>query len=194
MPGRKSALLGGFLQAGLLGDLGSLPKPAAGVPIGAGVEGREGWSVVLTGAFVRKTRGTSDEVSGVGGEFRLRTATVAGCQAAHASPTSLQICLGSEVGPFRAEGVDGDWSEVRRHVRLAPRADAGAQLHLGRASAVVSVGAVVPLVRKEYVMDNAGRIHQPSWLAESLPWPPGTGSERPTPRGKALRVAPRVFF
>jgi hypothetical protein len=166
--GWKSALVGAFVQAGVIGDFGALPASAPGLLIGAGLEGREGRSVLVSGSFLPTTRGTSDKVPEVGGDFRLRTATVAGCQATQGTPASLELCVGVELGQLRASGVHGDWSDTRKHLWLAPGADAGAELHLGRASALVSVGGVVPLVRKDYTMDNAGSIHQPNWLAGRL--------------------------
>jgi hypothetical protein len=165
---QKPGSTAGLVQVGVIGDLGALPAPAAGLQLGAAIEGRKGWSGLLSVAFLPKTRSTSDEAAKAGGKFRLTTATVAGCQATDTTPASLQLCLGVELGQLRAWGVDGAWSNLREHLWLAPRADVGVEVRQGLASAVVSLGAVVPLVRKEYVMENAGPIHQPNWLTGRL--------------------------
>jgi hypothetical protein len=151
----------------LLGDLGTLPRaaPGMGVRVGLGGARVEG---ALTAAFFPQSRapapGGPIDGKAAGGDFSLVSGAVEGCLVLAGRVISL--CAGP--GLERMTGAGFGVSAPRRGSKtwLTGAAALNAVLPLPRGwLAVARVGAVAPLFRERFVLDDIGVVHRPQAFA-----------------------------
>ena len=159
-----------FWLRGALGpviDHGTLPGWAPGVE-GAFSLGKEAFDVRL-GALVLPSE--SKQVSGTaGGSFAMFAATAAVCGGTQRSTTLLRLCLGTEFGKLTGTGVNVAVSWSRSSTWIAPRGDLDVSIPLGDASlrAFGRATLVVPMIRKKFMVDGLGQVHQPDSVGARL--------------------------
>jgi hypothetical protein len=139
---------------------GDLPEFGGGVAITAGVA-FERWRLEVAGALWPTRRARLDAVAGAGADLLLSTATVRGCPAPTLGKVELPLCLGIEGGAMRGAGFGLD------DARVAARPWVAALFGLGLAwpfaprwALRVEAHAAVALLRPEFVVEGAGRLHR----------------------------------
>jgi hypothetical protein len=122
---------------------------------------RGGVGLRLTALFLPEQRSNA---SGAGGEFSLIASSLALCGYTRANGGAF-VCVGGELGMLRGEGVNVTDPQRGQSLWVAPRFDLGwAWAVADELAFFVDGGAVTPLVRKQFVLDNVGTMHRPNSL------------------------------
>jgi hypothetical protein len=154
-------------QLGPLLNAGSLPGIAPGVRVSA-LGGMRAFAVQL-GALVLpdRTKHTTEEPSGT---FTLIAATASVCGVADAAAARVRLCAGSELGKLSGRGYNTSHSWTGSSGWVAPFVELGASWPLlGDSLRFFGVGTVaMPLIRKQFSVDNFGQVHQPAVLIGQL--------------------------
>ena len=146
-------------------DIGSLPGLAPGIQV-SGLAGKRALGVKLAGVAV-----PNSEKSGTpGGTFTLLTASIAVCGVSPLAITILRLCAGSEFGKLSGTGKNATISKTNSSGWVAPFVELGGSWPLFDESLrFFGAGTVaMPLIRKEFSVDNFGPIHQPDALIGRL--------------------------
>ena len=141
------------------GEMGVQPRGGAALELAGGLAWRRA-RVELGALRSLGPDAVSEQVTGVGGRFRLLTGLVRGCGVAAGGRVELPICGGIELGDLRATGtglrrptvVDAPWvaavASARPQWVPRPRLGMGALLDL-----------VVPLRWPRFTTPEAGIVH-----------------------------------
>jgi hypothetical protein len=155
----------------LAGDVGSLPAPALGLSLGAALDSRF-WQVELLGTLWLEQQPSLVGDTRFGAELSLATGALLGCAlpggaASQESALAVSLCGGLELGRLAGEGTGISRPRQRQALWLAPGLHAGLSWQLPRTQLrlVARAGAVLPLERRELVLDDLGTVHQPANLA-----------------------------
>jgi hypothetical protein len=150
------------VTAGAVLDVGALPNPTLGAELEAGVARRALYLGVL-GDFFTPSR--TDAESGRGGEFQLWAAGAVVGLTRPVARFAVVLRAGYEIGVLtgRGRGVTDPRSETTLWQAL--RADLGLRVPFGNGFAgVLRGGAVVPLERREFLLDGSDVVHRPAAL------------------------------
>src|SRR5581483_11517760 len=158
-----------LLGATVLADLGSFAAVNAGVTVTVGLTWRH-WRLRLGARGWLPQHADLPMDRGHGGDFGLYTGVLSGCYAmVDGARAGLDGCIGVEAGIARGAGVGVTVPEVAVDPWVAPGAEVVLRVGLARASALVLTGgAVVPLVRPEFVIEHGGTVFQPAAVAGRL--------------------------
>jgi len=154
--------IGLSVTAGVALDVNTLPDPSPGLS----VESRARLAPFELGLYGLMLSGADVSLRRSGAvDFGLLAGGVRGCYKAWTGTAGAAGCLGFEMGQFRATGVDLSSSRQVDDWWLAPSAalELGASL-LGDLQAQMRTEALVPLVRKHYVVDGTDAVYQPPGL------------------------------
>jgi hypothetical protein len=147
------------VTVGAVLDVGALPNPALGAELEAGIA----WRALYAGAEGAVfSPNQLDGPDGRGGDFQLWAAGVVACLGRPAAGLSAVVCAGYEIGALsgRGTGVTDPRSETTTWQAL--RAELGVVVPFGAGfSGVLRGGAVVPLQRREFVLDSE-LVHRPA--------------------------------
>lgn len=155
--------IGFAAQLGPILDLGSLPGLAAGVRVSA-LAGYRSFGVQLGGVVLpSRTKEVSGEPSGT---FSLVAASVSVCGIARLAATRVRTCAGSELGELSGQGYRTTRAWRGRSGWVAPFVDVSASWRLWDESLrLFGTGTLaLPLVRKQFSVDNFGQVHQPGTI------------------------------
>jgi hypothetical protein len=146
--------------AGALVDVGSLPTVAPGGTLSAGALLRPLRVELQGGLFApQKTESAASQ----GGNFDLAFGALLGCYDKNPKSIHPVACLGYEIGSLSGEGYGVAEPRSGSSVWQAARVELGAELPLSEGiSSSLRAGAVVPLVRKPFVLDGADVVHEPN--------------------------------
>lgn len=160
-----SLLVRGSLR--VLGDVGTLPGPSAGVAVRVRVGSRRvSCELALLGLLPRSTRLEASPSRGA--DLYWFSGQVAGC-AAPLTDASLTTCFGIEAGRLTGEGFGIDHPATEHAFWLAPTASLIQRLISAR-SFRLELGAslAVPALRPEFVLDQWGTVHRPAAASARL--------------------------
>lgn len=144
-----------------VGDVGALPNPGAGAEL-SGSLGYESVRATLLGAlFASQSTSAS---GGVGGEFQLAFGAALLCFERLPPTLGIVGCAGFELGRLDGKGTGATVPHDRSAWWEGVRAEGGVNVPLNDAfSVAIRVGAVVPLSRPEFVVDDTS-VHRPAAL------------------------------
>jgi hypothetical protein len=146
--------------AGIVADIGGLPDPAFGAEVDAGVRWRK-VRLMAFGTVFGPDRTVAS--SGRGGEFQLWVAGALACLERPGPRLGALACAGYEIGNLLAEGTGVTDPRSESALWHALRADLGALVPLGSGfSGALRFGAVMPIERREFVLDSSDVVHQPN--------------------------------
>jgi hypothetical protein len=154
----------------MLGDVGSLPSPGLGVGIGAYLAWSS-WRVRAHASVLFEQHVDLDVASAVspGADLGLTVGAVAFCRSSEGQQLGawmLALCLGGELGRMSGRGTSVVPERSGGAFWAAPSIDGNARLDLGAGVGLdLALGAVLPLTRNPFIIDEIGRIHQASSLA-----------------------------
>jgi hypothetical protein len=149
-----------------VGDTGSLPDPAIGVAVGAGVR----WSQLeLRGAGLllpARHGAVDDRANGAAGaDIELLAGWASACAplSLKADAVELGVCAGWEIGRLRATGTGVVRSYRKSRLWTAPRLDVATRWAFsgGPLSLELLVTALAPLRRDEFILKDIGSVHSP---------------------------------
>ncbi len=107
--------------------------------------------------------------SGEGGDFTLALGALLVCGRRVLGTFAAALCAGAEVGQLTGTGTGISNPRSGSSGWLAPRADLGLELPLGGDFAFYGrLGATVPTVRKEFVVDDETLVHRPAAVTGRL--------------------------
>jgi hypothetical protein len=156
---RTSARLG--LE--IVGDAGTLPRPALGAAVVGGVAWRR-LRVVGSVMALGPRRGTLEAPEGAGGRFLLVAAAVRVCGVLLDRRRGyLGPCTALELGTLRGEGegVSDPGRGRALWAAVAGGVQAGMRL-MGPWFLTLRVEALVPLARPTFLLEGIGAVHRPS--------------------------------
>lgn len=158
--------LRGSVGAEAVLDFGALPSPAPGLAVEARAH-FGAWALGIGGAFLPKQRlgvGSSEYV-----EFGLLVAGLHACRTLLSGPWSLDACVGFEAGQLSARGPEPAPARQVDDLWLAPGAGLGASRRLlGDLQLRLRVEAVMPLLRKQYAVNETEAVHAPAAIDPRL--------------------------
>lgn len=153
------------VSALLLADLGSLPGPALGFGFGTGVGGAR-WQLELAGTLWLEQQ---PSLAGpAGAELSLATGGLQACALPwSAAPSSFALCASLEAGRLAGEGTGVSSPRQAAAWWVAPGLHGALSWQVPDTALrlVARVGAVLPLERRELVLENVGTVYQPASLA-----------------------------
>jgi len=145
-------------------DVGALPQPA----VGAQLELFAGYGALRVTALgtLFGSQDTHLPDGERGGEFQLGLGALLACAEVQFERVFALACAGFELGQITAAGIDVMDPRERRVGWRALRAEAGLGWPVGQGfSLLARAGAVVPLTRPPFVLDETERVHRPSSLS-----------------------------
>jgi hypothetical protein len=148
-------------------DIGSLPGLAPGVQVSA-ITGMRAVGLKLSGVmFPDRSKAAS---GGPGGTFTLWAASAALCGVAERQPTLVRLCAGSEFGRLSGTGENTTHSRIGSSAWLAPFAElTGSWPLMGDSVRIFGSGtAAIPLIRKAFLVEGFGTVHQPGTIVGRL--------------------------
>ncbi len=153
----------------MLGDVGSLPSAGLGAGIGAYVAWSR-WRVRAHASvmFEQHVDVELPSAANPGADLGLTVGGVALCRSTdlQLGAWTLALCLGGELGRMSGRGTNVIPERSGGAVWAAPTLDGSARLDLGVGAGLeLMLGAVLPLTRNPFIIDEIGRIHQASSLA-----------------------------
>jgi hypothetical protein len=158
----------GVLGIAAAGELGVLPRGAAALELAGGVA----WPRVrleLGGLASVGPDGTSEQLSAVGGRFRLFTGLLRACGVPSRGRLELPLCGGLELGDLRATGTGLQRPATVDALWVAAVGSARPQWALGSRLAVGALlDLVVPLRRHRFATPEAGPVHEVAPVAVRL--------------------------
>jgi hypothetical protein len=146
-----------LVGAGVEGDLGTLPEPAAGARIGAAVrpDADSSWEFGLSGVAFPPSRVTTIEGLPRGSAtFTFFAAGLTGCRLVRARELDYEACVGWEMGGVSGEARNTDLDQPQSSVWLAPGAELGVGPWFGPFSLDLRAGLVVPLNRPKFTVSG----------------------------------------
>jgi hypothetical protein len=141
-------------------DFGALPSPAPGVALDARVH-FGAWALGVGASFLPRQR------LGVGGaeyvEFGLLVAGLHACRALLSGPWGIDACVGFEAGQLSARGPEPAPARQVKDLWLAPAAGVGVSRELlGDLQLRLRAEPVMPLLRKQYAVNETEAVHAPA--------------------------------
>lgn len=170
------------LSLWILADAGSLPRPGAGVAIGAQLE-RSAFQLRALGTLLFDQHAGLPAVGGVrpGADLGLVAGALSACISPFergASGLAAVTCAGWELGRMSGQGTAVQQPREGSAWWSAPRIDAGASWAI-RASGLelgIMLTLAAPLVREDFVLSELGSVHRPpvavGRVALGLNWAP----------------------
>jgi hypothetical protein len=151
--------------ASALGDVGTLPRPAGGVSLGAGVA-HDGFRIEAGGAFLPFARQVIAEAPERGGDVLLLAGGLRGCFSPIRSVNEAGACAGLEAGALGAESFNATaHNDQRWGAWFAGRLGLMGRVALSQSLALaVDLEALVPVpaARPKFVIEPTGLVHQPA--------------------------------
>ena len=156
------------LQGRGLGGVGLLPGVAWGVGGAATVRWRR-LGLRAFGHYWFKQRGWAKEAQNKGGVFELLGGGVAVCVAVIRSLVLLEPFLGAEFDQLRAEGRGVDVSQQVKARSVALLVGSSVALPVSEHAFVsTEIHAALPSRRREFVLDDIGRVYLPERVSGRL--------------------------
>jgi len=159
------------LAAGVSGDVGSLPSPAFGVGGAVAVSYHPVGGRVRAFYFLPSSE-TLPERPTAGGDFDLWAVAISFClvpwRSAEPGTRELgdlhfELCPGLELGQMRGRGFGVSRPDEGAALWLGPRGDAALRVTLHRYVGLrAEIGALAPLARPEFVLENVGVVYRAS--------------------------------
>jgi hypothetical protein len=151
-----------LLALGVAADAGALPGPSAGAELEASL-GFGGFRLTALAALYAERSATIE--GDRGGDFSLALAGLLGCVRRGPREWQLLGCGGAELGWLSGEGAVTR-AKLGGQLWSALRAEVGAVLPVaGDVGLEARVGAALPLVRRDFVVDGDDLVHRPAALA-----------------------------
>jgi hypothetical protein len=152
--------LGGSVGAEAVLDFGALPSPAPGVAVEASAH-LGAWALGIGGTFLPTQRlgvGRSEHV-----EFGLLLAGLHACRKLLSGAWSISACVGFEAGQLSARGPEPAAARQVEDLWLAPGAGVGVSRELlGDLQLRLRAEPVMPLLRKQYAVNETEGVHAPA--------------------------------
>jgi hypothetical protein len=153
------------VDASVLGDIGSLPRPALGLEGAIGVAAGR-LRLQATATLVPEARAVVARDPERGGDIGLWAFGARGAYVVPWKPVGVEGLVGFELGRIRGQGFGGTaWNTTRTSGWAAGRAGVGASLDLGRFQVRGAVEAVVPVIRPDFVFEGLDQVHRPAAVA-----------------------------
>lgn len=148
-------------------DVGTLPEVGFGPRVGV-VGSIKWWQAGLLVTWLAPRRGYV-EGRQEGGDVSLLAAQLRSCVAPWRQNFTGRVCGGLEVGMLRAQGVGTTRTVSAASPWVAPTAEIlGGYSFSDELAAELSAGAVIPLERPEFTVQNIGPVHQAKRLVLRL--------------------------
>jgi hypothetical protein len=152
------------VEAGLLGDWGSLPDVGAGAELGLRLSsGHRALRATLL-AFPKSSLAVA---APRGGSVALLAASFAGCTGRAAGDFEFVACGGAELGRMEGHGTGVTQPGRGSAWWLAPRGDVSTSWGSADLRVWLRAGVVLPLNRPAFVLDGEA-VHQPNTIALRL--------------------------
>lgn len=153
-------------SASAVGDAGTLPRPAAGVQLAAGLRVRP-IRLELLGTALPDARETV--AADRGGDIDLLALGLRGCYGAERGALGGEACVGLEAGRLQGTGVNASWTDTQNMPWVAGRAGVLGFYRAGpRAALRLGLEALLPATRPEFVLENVGPVHRPGRVVGRL--------------------------
>lgn len=164
---RSGASFDWRVTAGVLGDLGSLPRAAVGGAVALDAE-RSPFIVEIVGTLLPEARETIG--AGRGGDVSLIAGGARACYAPRVLDLGARFCGGFEAGRLQGTGVGAiGWTGTRNQLWLAGRAGVLVRHPIWWPFAVrIGLEGLLPAQRPEFVLQNVGSVHQPARVVGRL--------------------------
>jgi hypothetical protein len=154
VPARKS------LTVSAVGDAGAMPRAALGLAVDGSLQFRTVRLVAEGAIFAPQDVYVT---GGLGGQFQLMLLGVLGCLTDEVGRVTLLGCAGGEGGRLTGTGLGVSSPHAEGTLWLGARAEIGTRLALGpRTALALRAGAVVPVFRPTFQLDDTRSVHQPS--------------------------------
>lgn len=153
-------------MAFVVGDTGTLPNPAFGVAIGAGMRW-SGLELRAAGLLLPPRHGAVDGLANgeAGADIELLGGWASACAplSLESDAVELGVCAGWEMGRLRATGTGVVRSYRKSRLWAAPRLDVAVRWALSDSALSLELlaTALAPLRRDEFILKDIGDVHRP---------------------------------
>lgn len=155
--------LRGFARASATGDLGSQPSLTWGATLAVGLSAGLFRGELSASYFGPQRASVRPDDASQGGEFSLVVAALRGCLAAPLGGVDLGACLGVELGVQAGEAFGVTRPERGNAPWLALPLAATLRWSLTRRVGLhVEGGAAIPLLRRQFAIENLGAVFRPA--------------------------------
>jgi hypothetical protein len=156
------------VSAGALGDAGTLPRPSAGVSLGAGLA-LDLFRVDVLGHWLPAVRHVTAQTPERGGTVLLVAGGLRACVSPLRGAVELGACVGLEAGALEAASFNAtEYDDEGRSAWFAGRTGVSGRLLLSRSVLLaLDLEALVPAIRPQFVIERVGTdrtdlVHQPA--------------------------------
>lgn len=154
-----------LVRAQVAGDAGLLPSAAVGGGLAVGVIALRDLTVEASASLFGSQDGTVSGTPARGASFNLVSAAARACWTLTRG-IELAPCVGFELARISASGFGAATVSDAASVTWGPEALVAARIPVaGPLSVRVGVGGFAPMSRQSFVINAAGTVHQPAFVA-----------------------------